>query len=311
MIVLHGLNGFPEKFLGSALAIGKFDGLHRGHALILERLCEHAQLHGMSSVAFTFDPPPIRIINPEAAPPLLTTLEQKIKLIAEFGVDCLVVYPTTREFLSWSARFFFDEIIRKQIMAKLVIEGQNFAFGHNREGTPDILDQFCRETNILFEAIPPFLWNNQEISSSAIRTALLQGELVTANEMLNRPYKITGDVVHGENRGHTLGFPTANLGDVTTLVPKPGIYAAMATVDEKKLAAAVHIGDNPTFGATPQKIEVFLLDFYGDLYGKRMDVYFLEHLRDIVAFPSAELLVEQMERDVAQTRQITESYLED
>jgi len=300
MEIINGFEYYPARYLGGALAIGKFDGLHRGHVRILEQLGDYAKKYSIPSVVFTFDPPPKNILRPDLAPPFLTILEQKMELMEQSNVDLVIVQPTTQEFLNWSAKYFFDEVICKTIQAKVVIEGKNFGFGRNREGTPELLESFCREKNIIFEVISSIRSSGYEISSSRIRSLLMDGYVETAREMLVRPYRLTGTVIHGEHRGQTLGFPTANLGNVQTLIPKNGIYAAVSTVREKQYATAVHIGDNPTFGETPSKIEAFLIDFSGDIYGETLHVDFFARLRDITAFPSKDALIEQMNRDVQQ-----------
>ncbi|MDR1958552.1 MAG: bifunctional riboflavin kinase/FAD synthetase [Planctomycetaceae bacterium] len=302
--IVHSLDHFPPQFQGGVLAIGKFDGLHRGHVRILKRLWEYARDHSVPPLVFTFDPLPGQILRPETAPPLLVTLEQKMELLADYGVECVIVYPTTREFLLCSARQFFESVIRRDLQAKVIIEGQNFLFGNNREGTPEMLGRFCRESGIVFETISPCQWNGLAVSSSAVRSFLSEGNISAANEMLTRPYQVTGTVVHGEHRGRTLGFPTANLEKIGTLLPRTGIYACLATLDSEHYPAAVHIGTNPTFGVTPFKMEVHLLDFSGLIYGKTLKVDFLERLRDTTAYPSREALIDRMNHDVEQTRMI-------
>jgi riboflavin kinase/FMN adenylyltransferase len=300
--IITTTNAIPKHLRGGALAIGKFDGMHRGHTLIVSRLRDHAQKRGLPTIAMTFDPLPAQILYPMSVVQPLSTLEQKIELLAAMGLDAMIVCPTDRAFLARSAEDFFDNVIRKTLETQVIVEGRNFCFGHNRIGTPEKLQTWCRETGITCEVIETITHNSEPVSSSRIRTLLGEGSITLANELLSRPYRLTGVVVTGERRGHTLGFPTANLSEVKTIVPKSGLYAATLQHNNRRHAAAVHIGDNPTFGQTPCKIEVFLIDFNDDLYSQTLRVDFLQRLRDVKAFTSVDELVAHMHRDIAEIR---------
>ena len=302
MEIITTIDRIPKHLGGGALAIGKFDGMHRGHTLIVERLRDHAQPRGLPTIAMTFNPLPTQILYPLSDIRPLSTLEQKTELLAESGVDAMIVCPTDHALLACSAEDFFDNVIRMTLETQIIVEGRNFCFGHNRIGTPEKLQTWCRETGMTFEVVETITYNGEPVSSSRIRALLAEGNITLANELLSRPYRLTGRVVTGEQRGRHLGFPTANLAEVETIVPKPGLYAATLRHNNHRYAAAVHIGDNPTFGHTPFKIEAFLLDFDGDLYGQTLRVDFLHRVRDAKKFASVEELVAQMHRDVEEIR---------
>ena len=303
--ILTTIDTIPNHLRGGALAVGKFDGMHRGHTLIVSRLRDHAQRHGLPTIAMTFDPLPARVLRPEPGIRPLSTLEQKAELLAELGIDAMIVCPTDQAFLARTADDFFENVICKSFETRVIVEGRNFNFGHNREGTPEKLQALCREAGMTFEALDTMTHNGEPVSSSRIRALLGEGRLASANELLSRPYRLTGTVVTGEQRGRTLGFPTANLAKVETIVPKPGLYAATLRLNDSRCAAAVHIGDNPTFGQTPSKIEVFLMDFNGDLYGQTLRVDLLRRLRDARKFAAVDELIAQMHRDIAAIRVLT------
>ena len=304
MEILRTIDEVPQHLRGGALAIGKFDGMHRGHTRIVSRLRELARERGIPNIAMTFDPLPIRILRPDLDILPLTTLERKAELLAELGIDALIVCPTDRQFLDRTANDFFRNVICKTLETQVLVEGQNFNFGHNRQGTPEQLQLWCREKNITFEVVETISHHGQLVSSSRIRSLLADGDITAANELLSRPYRLSGTVITGEQRGRTLGFPTANLGNVETIVPLPGLYAAKVRHNDRDYAAAVHIGDNPTFGQTPFKIEPFLIDFQGDLYGQTLHVDFIRRQRGAIKFASVDELVARMHRDVEEIREI-------
>ena len=300
--IITTIDRIPKPLRGGALAVGKFDGMHRGHTLILARLRDHARKRGLPTVAMTFHPLPTQVLSPALGIRPLSTLEQKTELLAESGIDAMIVCPTDPAFLARSAEDFFDHVIRKTLETRVIVEGRNFCFGHHRAGTPEKLQTWCRATGMAFEAVETITHKGEPVSSSRIRVLLGGGDIRSANELLSRPYRLTGTVVTGEQRGRHLGFPTANLAEVETLVPQSGLYAATLMHQDRRYAAAVHIGDNPTFGPTPFKIEVFLIDFDGDLYGQTLRVDFLRRVRDARKFASADELVAQMQRDIAEIR---------
>lgn len=304
MIALHTLDEFPRSLRGGAVAIGNFDGVHLGHARLVERLGAMARRVGGPAVVFTFDPPPTRVLRPDAAPEPLIWNDRKIELLAELGVDATLVYPTDRALLEMEARRFFDGIVRERLDARAMVEGPNFFFGHNRSGNVDVLRKFCAEAGMPFEVVRPVEVSGQIVSSSRIRSLVLAGQLDDARAMLGRPYRIRGVVVRGARRGTQLGYPTANVGQIDTLLPGEGIYAGRAQVQGHWHAAAISLGPNPTFDEGRMKIEVYLIDFHEDIYEQPIAVDFLARLRDIKRFDSVEALIAQMGLDVGRTVEI-------
>ncbi len=284
------------------MTIGNFDGVHLGHARLVERLKVQAAAVGGPAVVFTFDPHPVRILRPERAPPPLTWTDRKAELLAELGVDALVAFPTDAAFLRLGPREFFDRIVRGALEARAMVEGTNFFFGRDRQGDVALLEQLCREAGMLLEIVEPVAVDGQVVSSSRVRQLVSEGRVEEASRLLTRPYSIRGRIVHGAGRGAGLGYPTANLTEVATLLPAQGIYAGRARLDGLWRPAAVSLGPNPTFGEGGLKIEAHLLDFRGDLYDRWMELDFLARLRDIVRFGSVEELLAAMQRDVAITR---------
>ncbi len=306
MILLQSINNFPEKLRGGAVAIGNFDGVHLGHARLIARLKEMARRIGGPSVVFTFDPPPTRVLHPEVAPEPLLWLERKAEILEDMGVDAVLAYPTDRALMQMDAREFFDCIVRDRLAARGLVEGPNFYFGHDRSGDVDVLHRFCAEAGLAFEVTQPVEIGGQIVSSSRIREAIMVGRVEEAAAMLGRPYRICGEVVHGAGRGATIGYPTANVDQIPTLMPAQGIYAARALADYIWYPAAVSLGPNPTFAEGGLKTEVYIIGFSGDLYGQLIEVDFLAKLREIRRFESVPTLIEQMGRDVARAIDIAQ-----
>ena len=298
---IEGIERFPEQLRGGVVSLGKFDGIHLGHAAILQRMKEHAKRLDVPSLALTFDPPPTALLNTNVTVPLCT-LERKLELISDFGINAAVVVSTTSDFLRQSAEEFFFQTLVERFQAKVIVEGENFSFGHARSGNAEAMRLMGHRAGIAVELVESVRLGEQVVSSSEIRRQLLFGNIRGVNAMLSKPYRLSGTVIHGEHRGRTLGFPTANLGEIRTTVPKAGIYVTCAWVDGTEYLAATHIGTNPTFDETASKIEIFLLDFDGDLYGKTLHVDFLDYLREVVRFGNVDELLRQMEQDVAMIR---------
>ena len=309
MQVIYDLKTLPDAFCGGVVSIGKFDGMHLGHTLIIHRLKSHAGRLRVPSIVMTFDPPPIRILRPEQDARPICTLERKIELIRTFAPDALVVLPTNRELLEQSAETFFYEMLKNRLDAKVVVEGRNFTFGRDRIGNSESIRVYGRWTGIEIDIVEPMQLGERIISSSGIRRLLGEGRVEQANELMPQPYQMAGTVVTGDRRGRTLGFPTANLDGVETILPKSGLYATVTQVDNRCHASTTHIGPNTTFGQSDPRIETFLHDFDADLYGKTLYVDFHARIRDSVRFDTAGELVRQMNIDIQQSREITASVL--
>jgi riboflavin kinase/FMN adenylyltransferase len=300
------LQGFDDPSTRHGyVAIGNFDGVHRGHQSMFETLCARAREAGVPAVVVTFDPHPVAVLRPAAAPQPLMTLADRLEHIAQCGPDATIVQSTTPQFLELSARAFFDQIVRGRLGARGVVEGENFRFGRGRDGTVQQLAAWCQAEGLECEIIPPVLVEGRSVSSSGIRRLIGEGEVAAAADLLGRPHRVRGQVVHGEARGAKLGFPTANLAGVPTLLPAEGVYAGWAHTATGRWGAAINLGPNPTFGVSERKFEVHLLDFQGDLYGQPLEIEFLARLRGTLRFSGIEALLTQIRADVAATRDLT------
>jgi len=302
--LLRNLDQVTDQLRGGAVSIGNFDGVHLGHARIIKKLIKRSKQVEGSSIVFTFEPHPVRILRPHQAPPSLTSIERKKELLEELGVDVMIAFPTDENFLQLSSHDFFEQILLKNLNAKAIVEGPNFFFGHDRLGNVDVMGQFCAAVNIQFEVVEPFVYNGQIVSSSRIRRAIASGNVADAAAMLTRPYRIHGTVVPGARRGAKLGFPTANIDKIDTIMPGPGIYAGQAIVENKSLPAAINIGPCPTFDENTHRIESHILDFDDDIYGANLRVDLLEQLREIKKFDNVDKMTEQLKLDVQRTREV-------
>lgn len=295
----------PPGFTGGAVTVGNFDGVHRGHQALVAAAGRQARELGGPAVAVTFDPPPFRVLFPAAPPrPPLTTLPDRAGLLHAAGADQVVVLQTTSDLLALTPEAFFREVVVKHLGAKAVVEGYNFRFGHDRAGDTAALRAMCEAAGVRFEEVPPLAVGGEPVSSSRVRAALVTGEVTTAAELLGRPYRIAGTVVTGAKRGRTIGFPTANLGDVPTVLPGNGVYAVRAVVNGTTWPAAANVGPNPTFGEDARKVEIHLIGFTGDVYGKPLAVEFVRKLRDTRPFADAADLAAQLRNDVDAARQL-------
>ena len=303
MKLYQSLDELPDDFAAGAVTIGNFDGVHRGHAHLLDQLkLRAAEANGLS-VVFTFEPHPVRLLRPDEAPAPLTWVARKAELLARLDIDVVIAYPTSRAFLSLSANEYFQQIIVEQLKAKALVEGPNFFFGKNREGNVEVLGELCRNAEITLDIVEPVRSDAEFVSSSRVRKAIAAGDVDAANEMLTQPYRIRGMVTHGAGRGGAIGFPTANVSAVDTLLPGLGVYAGVAHTNAGVYKAAINIGPNPTFDEDVVKVEVHLIDYQGDLYGQPLEVDFLRRLRDIRKFESKEELIEQLQRDIVASRE--------
>jgi riboflavin kinase/FMN adenylyltransferase len=302
--VLDAGEALADGCRGGAATIGNFDGVHRGHQELVARVRAKAEDLPGPAVVLTFDPHPLQLLRPEKFQPVLTTAADRAALLRGYGADCVLVLRTTPALLQLSAREFFDRVLLAQVGARAVVPGFNFAFGHNRQGTVDTLAAFCREAGLGFTVVPPLEIDGKPVSSSRVRGDLVRGDVRHAALLLGRPYRLRGTVATGQRRGQGLGFPTANLEQVPTLVPGDGVYAVRARLAGSAWPAAANVGPNPTFGEQARKIEVHLIGFEGDLYGQTLAVDFLDRLRDTRPFAGAAELMAQLRADVERARQV-------
>jgi riboflavin kinase / FMN adenylyltransferase len=309
MDVLHGLPAFlasdSDSGPGAAVTIGFFDGVHLGHREVLERTVERARERSFRSVAVTFDRHPREILTPDRAPRLLTTLERKIALIEQTGIDALVVLSFTRELADRSAEWFVEEVLVGGLATRHAVVGSNFTFGHKALGTVEVLRKMGAEQGFSVEVPGLLELDGRPVSSSSIRSALAEGDLFWPRRALGRRYAVEGRVGRGAGRGGELGYPTANLEtEPRLLLPQQGVYAGVAFEDDERHVAAIDVGTNPQFGVEPLHVEAFLLDFDGDLRGHALMVEFWERLRDETTFGSVEELTAAIGSDVERTRSI-------
>jgi riboflavin kinase/FMN adenylyltransferase len=290
---------------GSAISIGTFDGVHLGHRHLLGTLTEIARQEGLTPVALSFKNSPRSVLNPAAQLSYITDLGTRLSLLHQLGIGLVVPVEFTRELSQLSATQFVGALRRELAMKGLVV-GPDFALGHRRQGDVATLKEMGETAGFWVKTVDNFVQDGAPVKSSGIRELLSQGRVEQVRRMLDRPFSLAGEVESGDRRGRDLGFPTANLSPQPTMaVPGDGIYATWATVDGVRHQGATSIGVRPTFGGGgARRIETYLLEFSGDLYGKRMTLEFAQRLRGELAFSSVDALVQQMKQDVEQSRAV-------
>jgi riboflavin kinase/FMN adenylyltransferase len=297
----------PDPCANGVLTIGNFDGVHIGHQALLAETVRQARAQSSPAVAVTFDPHPAQILRPDAVGPFLTTVADRTTLLQQYGVDHVLILQSSLALLQLSARAFFEQVVVEKLKAKALVEGFNFGFGRGREGTTEVLRELCTNNKVPLTLMPPQNLLGLPVSSSRVRTDLLAGRVDIVQQLLGRPYRITGIVGAGQKRGATLGFPTANLHDIATLLPGNGVYAVHARIlggKGESWPAAANIGPNPTFGEDARKVEVHLLGFKGDLYEQTLSVDFAKKIRDTKPFGSAAELIAQIRNDIDDVKRI-------
>jgi riboflavin kinase/FMN adenylyltransferase len=307
--IVFGSSACTPPLAASAIAVGNFDGVHLGHAAIARRLRAVADAAGVPAVALTFDPHPASIVRPASAPVPLTTPARRAELLLALGLDAVLVQPTDASLVGLPATTFYMEILRNRLGGVAFVEGQDFRFGAGRTGNVEMLTRLATEDGASVEVVPPVAVEGMLVSSSRLRSLIAAGDVTAAASLATAPHRASGIVVEGAKRGRTLGFPTANLGPVMTLLPAEGVYAGRGSIasdghDRTWFPAAVNIGPAPTFGVALPKVEVHLVGYHGDCYGRVLDVDFLARLRDTRRFASADDLKACLADDVAQAIEI-------
>lgn len=292
----------PER--DTILTIGVFDGVHLGHRHLIGQVVRQAQEQGALSAVVTLHPHPVTVLRPGTEVAYLTSLEERLGLIASLGVNLVVPVTFTLDLSRLTAREFVT-LLRQHLRMAGMIVGHDFALGHGREGTPEVLQGLGKDLGFTVEVVSPLDESGTRVSSTAIRVALASGDVALANAFLGRPFTVRGTVIRGANRGRMLGFPTANFAPEADLaIPADGIYATRAHLDRAVYNAATYVGTRPTFEQSERLVEVYLMDFAGDLYGESLRVEWVDRVRGDMKFDSAEALTAQMERDVRQVRAI-------
>jgi riboflavin kinase/FMN adenylyltransferase len=294
------------------VTIGNFDGLHVGHRAIMDTVVARARASGGTAIVYTFNPHPIRVLRPDQAPRLLTTHEQKIELLEQTGIDALIMENFDAEFAATTAEKFIREILFERIQPVEVYVGYDFHFGHDREGSMGLLTELGPKLGFSVTIIPEVTIGGGDVNATRIRKLLAESRVEEAGRMLGRAYSIRGRIVQGDQRGRTMGFPTANLDPDNEILPAAGVYAGhFFFIDEGspergvELPAVMNIGTRPTFeGDGRMHAEAHLIDFEGDVYGRRVEMSFLTRLREERRFPDVEALREQIASDVGETRKL-------
>lgn len=296
----------PRDGRPSVVTVGTFDGVHRGHWQVLQEIGRRARAVGGRSILVTFHPHPLRVVRPEHAPPLLTTLAEKREVLAESGLEYVVFVPFTRTLQRYPARRFVEEILIGRIGMDELVIGYDHGFGRDREGGVDTLREIGREMGFAVDVVEAFHEGGGPVSSSRIRRLLAEGDAAGAARLLGRPYRLEGVVVRGERKGRELGFPTANVevGDPEKMLPREGIYAARGWIRGRRLPGLLHLGPRPTFPGFSPTVELYLMDWSGDIYGDHVRVEVVDRIRGIEPFASAEALVEAMRADERAGRRI-------
>lgn len=297
-------SGLPPDVRATAVTVGTFDGVHRGHRIVLDRLVARARDAGMKSVLVTFDPHPLEVVNPAAAPMLLTVGEEKREVLAESGIDYLAVVPFTPTLARFEAEQFVDQVLLGRFRMQLLLMGHDHGFGRNRSGDVEVLRALGAKRGFRVEVVAPVLGDGLPISSTAIRRAVAGGDLERAAHGLGRPYSVSGRVIRGESRGRALGFPTLNLSAPSPrkLLPPQGVYAVRVQTPRGAYGGMMNLGPRPTFGDPNLGLEAHLFDADGDWYGAFVRIDFIARLRETRRFPDAAALIEQLQRDESDAR---------
>ncbi len=291
---------------GGVVTIGNFDGVHRGHQHVLRKMTTFAKAQGIPSIVVTFEPQPqayFAKIASQPSPIRLIPFREKYRLLKEAGVDAVFVIRFDTHFSQLSAEAFIQLLLVEQLQAKHVIVGEDFHFGYGRAGTIALLQQSGQVLGFTVESVPDFLYDNERISSSRIRRALMASDFALAEKLLGYPWYISGHVTHGDKRGRTLGFPTANISLTHFNPPVHGIYSVeVAGLAAQAVQGVASVGVRPAVCGKKKIVEVYLLDFAAEIYGRRITIYFCEKLRDEAYFATLPLLCQQMTKDVANAR---------
>ena len=304
MRIIRGVKNYNERLPNPVLTLGNFDGVHLGHQAIFQKVVERATRIKGTSIAFTFEPHPLKVLAPERSPRLLNTFHGKMRLFEAACIQVVVCAHFNRSFADQNPEDFAREVLHKLLGVREVYVGYDYAFGKGREGSIESLKRMGQAYGFEVGVIEPVRVDGVVVSSSAVRDLVVNGRVEEAARLLGRHYAIEGEVVHGAHRGQSLGFPTANLKTANELIPGIGVYAVIAHVGGCDIKGVASIGIRPTFDSGPVSIEVYLFDLNEDLYGKSMDVSFVKRLRGEEKFSNADALVRQIRKDVQDAQEV-------
>jgi riboflavin kinase/FMN adenylyltransferase len=299
MNIWSGIESYPAERPSAVATIGNYDGVHLGHRTIVRQVVEQARRTASPSLLITFSPHPLSVVAPDREPQHLQNRGQKLESLRQTGLSDVLILNFTDELAQLSGEEFFGQLLAGRVRFSAIFVGENFAFGYRRQGNLDLLRSIGARGGFEVHGVPPVTTKNRVISSTAIRQALAGGDVALARHMLGRPHVVSGEVVRGEGRGRSLDCPTANVGTSNEVLPSPGVYVTETMIIAGRFASVTNVGRRPTFGGDALVVETHLLDFDDDLYDERIDVRFLERIRDEKRFSDAAELADQIARDRA------------
>lgn len=304
MIVVTRIEDLQDVLSGVCLTIGNFDGVHMGHAKLLQRVRDRAAAASLTAMALTFDPHPRNVLSGHAAPPAITMLDQKLECFAVSGIQVAVVLPFTRELAAQEPAAFVRDVLVGGLDLKHLVIGYDYAFGKGRKGNFELLAALGQQHGFTVERLEPVIINGAVVSSTRIRDMIQAGKVWDVRPLLGRYHQVRGTVAHGQKRGRKLGFPTANVAARDELVPMPGVYAVWVEIDGVVRPGVANIGRNPTFGENALSVEAHILDFKGDLYDQPIRVHFVQRIRTERKFSGPDALAVRIREDVGLARMI-------
>lgn len=308
MEIINGYKNVPAEFRGSIVTIGNFDGIHLGHQEIFRNIVAEARRFGSKAVVITFDPHPKMLLHPEKRPfYLITSLEEKIALLGDLGIDALMLIPFSLEFAKTTAEEFITEVLWNKLHPRKIFIGHDYTFGRGKEGNEAYLASFGRKLGFAVDVVNAFIIGDTIVSSTRIRNAILRGDVKTAALLLGRPYNLGGPVIEGKRRGTGLGFPTANVEPNKVLIPEQGVYAVFVKFAGDRYQGVLNIGNNPTFDDTMLSVEAHILNFDEEIYGRHLEVLFIDRIREEIKFSGPEHLILQIRHDIEKAKEILKS----
>ena len=306
MKIVRGTKNISGPFTYPVVALGNFDGVHVGHQILFKKAAEIASEKKGTSIAFTFEPHPLKVIAPEKVPPLLTHFHKKMELIEACNIDSVICADFTRQFADQRPRDFSENILKGKIGAKEVVVGFDYAFGRGREGTIPYLKKMGEEFGFVVHVVDPFQLDGLTVSSSHVRELIEAGNMESARKFLGRHYSIVGPVISGHKTGQAIGFPTANIDTSKVQIPGTGVYAVRMIYQDNSFDAVANIGFNPTFHRDRLSVEVHIFDFNQVIYGKEVEVEFISRIRSEIEFKSKDELVVQIKKDIETAKVLLE-----